>query len=96
MVMTEITFEIYDQNNISFNVGLLFAKNKFFTIFFSGMKYPIVIRNTKVKILLKIFIYVFDKAGPSCVMEDLVVAACGLWDCQLRYVGSSSTTKDRT
>ena len=77
MVMMEIILEIYDQNNISFNVGLLLLKINFSLIFFSGMKYPIVIRNTKVKILFKkIFIYVF-----GCARSQLCHAgscSCGL------------------
>ena len=80
MVMTEIILEIYDQNNISFNVGLLLLKIKFSLFFFSGMKYPIVIRNTKVKILFlkkSLFMYL-AVPGPSCVMQDLIVAACRL------------------
>ena len=89
MVMMETILEIYDQNNISFNVGLLLLKINFSLIFFSGMKYPIVIRNTKVKILFKkIFIDVFGRARSqlchagscSCGLQALgiVSVVCGI------------------
>ena len=90
MVMTEIILEIYDQNNISFNVGLLLLKIKFSLFFFFRDEISNCYKEHKGKdsFFKKIFIYVFGCARSqlchagsySCSLQALGIVSCGMWD----------------